>query len=179
MNKYLDYPKNLISDIGIKCNEYSINNLDNILEELKPREKEVLLMRYEEKLTYEEIGKECGVTGKRISQIISKSISKLKDSSNKLVEEKVIENLRKENEILRKKLEFFRSDIFSNYRNEGIEVLGLSVRAYNGLRKMRINTVGDLLGTNKNDLYKIRNVGRKTIEEIIQRVHDEGLEFIG
>lgn len=45
--------------------------------------------------------------------------------------------------------------------------LNLSVRAYHVLRRARINKVNDLRGKTMDDLIKIRNMGRKTAEEIL------------
>ena len=49
-----------------------------------------------------------------------------------------------------------------------VEELQLSVRAYNGLKRAKINTVADLLDCSKEDLLKIRNFGQKSAEEVIQ-----------
>lgn len=179
MNKNLSYPENLLSDIEVDCNNYSVGHLDDILNYLEPREKEIVYLRYKKKCTYAEIGKKFDLTQERIGQIVIKSILKLKNNfRNKLIKEKVIEDLEKRNEILERKLDFFRSTTYSNYRNEEISVLGLSARAINSLRKNHIFTVGQLLSVSEESLNRIRNIGKKTAEEIIQRVHDEGLEFI-
>ncbi len=51
-----------------------------------------------------------------------------------------------------------------------IEELDLSVRAYNCLKKANINTVGDLLKYKPQDLLKVRNLGRKTLKEIMDKL---------
>lgn len=58
-----------------------------------------------------------------------------------------------------------------------IENLELSVRAYNCLKRAGIDTVGDLLLMTKEDLIKIRNLGKKPFEEILQRLDSMGLSL--
>lgn len=49
---------------------------------------------------------------------------------------------------------------------EGIEVLGLSVRAYNMLKRAGVNTINDLTNFSASDLKEIKNIGIKSVEEI-------------
>ena len=48
-----------------------------------------------------------------------------------------------------------------------IKVLNLSVRAYNSLKAANINTIFDLIQLEPEDLIKIKNLGAKTLNEII------------
>jgi DNA-directed RNA polymerase subunit alpha len=52
------------------------------------------------------------------------------------------------------------------YNNIAIEELQLSVRAYNCLKKVQINTVGDLLEYSPEKLYALKNFGRKSADEV-------------
>ncbi len=47
-----------------------------------------------------------------------------------------------------------------------IDELELSVRSHNCLKKMGINTIGDLVGRSEADLLKVRNFGKKSLEEV-------------
>lgn len=58
-----------------------------------------------------------------------------------------------------------------------IEQLDLCVREYNCLRRARINTVGELIALSFEDLMRIRNLGRKSLRGIIEKVHNLGLLF--
>ena len=72
-----------------------------------------------------------------------------------------------------------------------IEYLDFSVRTYNclkrayrrdyanGLRFYYINTLGDLIECEDVDLMKIRNLGRKSLKEIIDKVHSYGFKLKG
>ena len=51
-----------------------------------------------------------------------------------------------------------------------IEDLELSVRAFNCLKRANIHTIGDLTGKSENELGKIRNLGKKSVEEILEKL---------
>jgi len=55
--------------------------------------------------------------------------------------------------------------------------LGLSVRAFNCLKAADIETLGDLVVYNKNDLLKFRNFGKKSLAELEELLASKGLEF--
>lgn len=59
-----------------------------------------------------------------------------------------------------------------------IDELGLSVRSYNCLIRSGIETVGDLMDITLEDLHKIRNLGKKSADEIIKKVHALGVGFL-
>ena len=54
----------------------------------------------------------------------------------------------------------------------GIGKLNLSVRAHNCLSRAGVKTVGDLLRMSEEDLFQVRNLGRKTVDEIIEKARD-------
>jgi len=56
-----------------------------------------------------------------------------------------------------------------------IEEMDLSVRSYNCLKRAGINTVEDLLKKSRSDMLKVKNLGIKSIEEVIQKVESYGL----
>jgi DNA-directed RNA polymerase subunit alpha len=56
-----------------------------------------------------------------------------------------------------------------------IEELDLSVRSYNCLKRAGINTVEDLAGKTEEDMMKVRNLGRKSLEEVLKKMADSGL----
>ncbi len=56
-----------------------------------------------------------------------------------------------------------------------IEDMELSVRSYNCLKRANINTVQDLIKKSKSDMLKVRNLGLKSIEEVIQKLESYGL----
>ena len=58
-----------------------------------------------------------------------------------------------------------------------IEELDLSVRSYNCLKRAGINTVEDLINRSEEDMMKVRNLGRKSLEEVINKLHGLGLSL--
>ena len=51
-----------------------------------------------------------------------------------------------------------------------IEELDLSVRSYNCLKRAGINTVEDLANKTEEDMIKVRNLGRKSLEEVMNKL---------
>ena len=58
-----------------------------------------------------------------------------------------------------------------------IEELDLSVRSFNCLKRAGINTVADLVNTTEVDMMKVRNLGRKSYEEVVNKLADMGLNL--
>ena len=56
-----------------------------------------------------------------------------------------------------------------------IEELDLSVRSFNCLKRAGIDTVEDLINRTEEDMIKVRNLGRKSLEEVIQKLSSLGL----
>ena len=59
-----------------------------------------------------------------------------------------------------------------NTLNISIEELDLSVRCHNCLQAMGIRTIGMLLEYRENELLKCKNIGQKTLDEIIYRLRE-------
>ncbi len=58
-----------------------------------------------------------------------------------------------------------------------IEELDLSVRAYNCLKRANINTVAELVQKSEDDMMKVRNMGKKSLEEVQQKLATYGLSL--
>lgn len=56
-----------------------------------------------------------------------------------------------------------------------IDELELSVRSYNCLKRAGINTVQELINRTPEDMMKVRNLGRKSLEEVLQKLKELGL----
>lgn len=77
----------------------------------------------------------------------------------------------KDTEILIEKEENKKERIFEL----SIEDLDLSVRSYNCLKRAGINTVEDLANKTEEDMMKVRNLGRKSLEEVLNKMTQLGL----
>ena len=60
-----------------------------------------------------------------------------------------------------------------------IEELDLSVRSYNCLKKSNINTFGDIIGKTEEEIMSIKNLGKKSLEEIKDKVNEFGYNLKG
>lgn len=58
-----------------------------------------------------------------------------------------------------------------------IDELELSVRSYNCLKRAGINTVAELCNRTSEDMMKVRNLGRKSLEEVLGKLKELGLEL--
>jgi len=58
-----------------------------------------------------------------------------------------------------------------------IEELDLSVRSFNCLKRAGINTVEDLIGKSEDDMMKVRNLGRKSLDEVVAKLASLGYDL--
>jgi DNA-directed RNA polymerase subunit alpha len=58
-----------------------------------------------------------------------------------------------------------------------IEELELSVRSFNCLKRAGINTVEELIDKTPEDMMKVRNLGRKSLEEVLGKLKELGLSL--
>ncbi len=58
-----------------------------------------------------------------------------------------------------------------------IEELDFSIRSFNCLKRAQIYTVGDLVNTTEEEMKKIRNLGAKSMEEVVKKLHEMGLSL--
>ena len=58
-----------------------------------------------------------------------------------------------------------------------IEELELSVRSFNCLKRSGISTVEDLANKTENDMMKVKNLGKKSLDEVIAKLHELGLDL--
>ncbi|KFI37775.1 DNA-directed RNA polymerase subunit alpha [Peptococcaceae bacterium SCADC1_2_3] len=63
------------------------------------------------------------------------------------------------------------------YLDMSIEDLDLSMRSYNCLKRAGINTVSELLQRNEEEMMKVRNLGKKSLEEVIKKLSELGLSL--
>ncbi|MAB06955.1 MAG: DNA-directed RNA polymerase subunit alpha [Rhodobacteraceae bacterium] len=65
----------------------------------------------------------------------------------------------------------------ANLLRTSIEDLNLSVRAYNCLKSANINTIGELVSRDEQDLLKFRNFGKKSLTELVEVIEEKNLQF--
>ena len=65
--------------------------------------------------------------------------------------------------------------IYNQSADMSIDELELSVRSYNCLKRAGINTVKELCNKTPDDMMKVRNLGRKSLEEVLAKLKELGL----
>ncbi len=73
-------------------------------------------------------------------------------------------------------IEPLKSDLAKNL-DVTIDELELSVRSYNCLKRAGINTVKDLTTKTEEEMMKVRNLGRKSLDEVIEKLNSMGLDL--
>ena len=68
-------------------------------------------------------------------------------------------------------------DIITKTLETPIEEIEFSVRTYNCLKRANINTVQDLIDKRESEVTKIRNLGKKSLKEVLDKVSEMGLKF--
>lgn len=154
------------------------HNLDLCFAEvLTDKEKQIMQMHYDDGMNFEEIAKEMHVSRERIRQRHIRCLKKLSHPLRKdilMYGESVYDEMRrkyeqkkqeKENECLK---QIMHDD---DIRNLPIEKSEFSVRVRHGLLRHGILTVGDLISTNVEELWKIPHLGKGSIREIERYMH--------
>ena len=70
-----------------------------------------------------------------------------------------------------------QSDNTNKVLDMTIEELDLSVRSYNCLKRAGIQTVQDLAAKSEDDMIKVRNLGKKSLKEVKEKLVELGLGF--
>ena len=70
-----------------------------------------------------------------------------------------------------------QTDETSKIASMPIEELDLSVRPYNCLKRAGINTLGDLLQKTEDEVVNVKNFGRKSLDEVKEKLAGFGLEL--
>ena len=173
-------------------------SVEYVLHTLSDRETKILKNRFIDLMTLEEVGKIFGVTRSRIREIEAKALRKLRHPSrikylrygisgvienikidyyNKFadLESKLIELCKLNEEKADKVIDDV--ELRRKYASLGIEHMDLSVRSYTCLKRAGINNIKQLASLSYEELVHIRNLGRKSIEEIIEKLKEYGYEI--
>lgn len=198
MNGNDNYPINLLDEIaGGKWEDelpYDIiGSLEYILGGISERDGRVIHARFRDEKTFEEIAKSENLSPVRIRQITVKAIKKLahplrrdyliygvKGMENRAVQQAVSQQLYtaiKSILDISEKLGNTFPDSLSSLNFTKIDELNLSVRAYNCLYRAGKRTLEDVCALSLDELAKVRNLGKKAFDEIVEVVHKHNLKF--
>lgn len=172
--------------------------LNYALSSLSEHERTILAQRFQNGLTLEQVGKEFNVTRERIRQIEAKALRKLRHPTYSNAIRKGLVAARGETKkrlessyeseiqtaILEKKAELERinaaeseADLDLQAVQTPIDSLNLTVRPYNALARVGISTVEELSGKTRKELMKIRNLGITSLNEIIEKLGQKGIQL--
>lgn len=169
------------------------------IETLTEREADILRKRYYNEMTLRGIGQLYGVCQERIRQIEAKALRKLRHPAKsnmfrsvlpeEIKELKIMhQNLSREYELLAKAFEALSAKpaelkVIASMadlavtRQTLIEDLNLSVRSYNCLRRAGIKTLGNIADMTMDNLMCVRNLGRKSANEVVAVVKSYGISI--
>ena len=66
-----------------------------------------------------------------------------------------------------------------NFGSVSIETVGFSVRTYNCLKHAKLLTLGDIAAKTKDELWKVRDLGKTALEEITGKLNEYGMALKG
>lgn len=199
------YPNNLLRQIfrGDEFDNLADDSgiaLDYVISETMSESDALLLkMRYKENMTYADIAKAVGNSSSTVTHSIRKAERKLSQpirkrkirlgmhnlfkyviecEENRLeaIYRRKISSLERANAILRQE-KYIPESPEPDIIDEGIDVLDLSVRCYNVLRRANIQTVRDLIDTEPEKIYNLPNLGRKSLEELLDVLYEKGFAY--
>jgi len=144
------YPVNLIMTIfGSKCNcsNYDEDIIYDIIKQFDTREQEIIIYRYEQGMTYNQIAEELDISPTRVSQLIHRCCHFIKIRyACHVVDHRV-----------------------------DIDKIGLSTRTSKILKKNNVMTAYDLMGYNKTSLRELNGVGDVAFKEIVHTLAMQGI----
>lgn len=155
----------------IDIDTLSSNDILNAYSELTEKEADVLTRYIRNGETLKSISEDYGVTVSRVGSVRDKALRKL------------IARIRKRKNDLRDKESLLNYMLVENSGGKiktgepvFIEQLRLPIRAENCLYRAGIKTIEQLKKLSSNDLYKIRNMGKKSYTDIVDKLDSIGIE---
>jgi DNA-directed RNA polymerase alpha subunit len=191
------YPYNLAADLLPDPERVYIPGIQAALDTLTEREKSVISSRYLDRMTYEAVAKLHNLTRERIRQIEAKALRKLRHPTKQVLYTATprselaalwgkydklargYERLKEAYIVMRQKepdeVEINRALGGETPLPTKLEELGFSVRTYNCLRRVGKGTLGEIANMTMAELLTVRNLGRKSAQEVIDKLAEYGL----
>lgn len=180
------YPQNLyaavfgiIKDEEIECLiPYDVNEtLNSVLSVLPAIEQFVLIKRYKEKKTLQEIAEMNGKTRNEVRLVEAKALRKLRHPM--YARRLKFGDSQYENCLTELQIAINQSVADATRYADAvlIEELGFSTRLYNCLKRGGIDSLGDILLAPPEELATIRNFGRKAALELIEKLDKNGVNY--
>jgi len=143
--------------------------VDSIFSPVKKVNYNVEIARVGQNMNFDKLTLEVETNGTLTArEVVSLSAKIIQDHTNLFVE--LVESM-KDLSILQAREDEKQHKVLEM----SIEDMDLSVRSYNCLKRANINTISDLTKKSKDDMLKVRNLGLKSLEEVIKKLEDLGL----
>lgn len=183
------YPLNLVAAILGSYEDafrFAIADFPKAIEEydrLDDVQKKVIDLRFKEAWTLKEVGAEIGVSKERVRQIEAKTLrilrnpcflSKLRLVNYTGLKDFISRHFEESNKFLNEIAKQIKSIDYDHYY---IEQINFSTRTYNCLRRAGILTVKQLSQMSEDDLAHVRNLGKKCVKEIKERMEEIGVHM--
>lgn len=153
--------------------DVSLIPIDAIFTPIKQVQYEVENVRVGQRTDYEKLIMDVTTDGSiNAKEALTIAGKILKEHIEKFITEKIDEPFTQEEE----EVDAEKQRI-ANLLKTSIEDLNLSVRAYNCLKSANINTIGELVSRDEQDLLKFRNFGKKSLAELVEVIEDKNLHF--
>lgn len=196
-----------VKDRSIPIPDDVTERFEDVIPNLPGNLPDVIFMLYRDGMTLKEVGEELGKSGERIRQLREKALRMLRSPRRTAFmlmgtpgEEVYIGRVRAEElkekaendytcRMMRKEIERLDRIIYAKNKilkdeQEAIPIeewdmlnIHLSVRGYNALKRSGVSTFGQLLALTHDDLLSIRNLGRKTAEDIMEELGKAGFKL--
>lgn len=198
------WPYNLITDIFQEDITWIVTEdqeagIEYLLSRMTPRTKEIVYRRYRDGNTLEDISKEFKITRERVRQILARAVRIMRSPVRRRYIEDGLKGTEELNETERyiskrkAKLEQMKNqlDLEEKYLNIPepsaydqpvtdifLDECAMSVRLFNCLRRSRLDTVNKIVAAvNDESILRVRNLGRKTYEELLTWLKTIGVPY--
>lgn len=205
------FPFNLLLDIFYeenKCGNFPADiegTVWYVISRFDKRVQEVIIGRYKDGKSYDQLGGELGVSRERIRQIETRAIRQMRNPKCRnllsigiaeyisqirinAAESSANKQIAAATEVIKIAADrlskitgddeisvMMEKELQKSRRTIGIDDMGLSVRSFNILARAGLKTVDDIL--NYGDLRNVRNIGQKILDEITQKIRNLGFEI--
>lgn len=177
-----EYENKLYSDIfGIPVEEVVLPDdykeaIEIVLSQIDERQKQIILLRYKKHMTLEQCGFTMGISRERSRQLVAKALRRLRHPSRAKILGYGTSGYKAKMQEREANLNEFKNGNFDLIGELLVDDLDLPIRAYNCLKRAGSNTIKDVAEiVSSGKLLKVRNLGQKTFEEIVQRLIDFGI----
>lgn len=159
--------------------------LDVIETDFSQRDREIIEMHWKRNMSLSDIARHYNLSRERVRQIIAKDLRKIGHIKRRekytMVPPEEVDEYRKAVSKLTMTINMHKERLSEAIDNERIlvrtpiEELNLSVRTYNCLNRSGYHFLDELIGISADNLTKIRNMGVKSLDELLQKLHEYGI----